>query len=432
MRGSIRQRTRGSWEITIDIGRDPATGKRLRHFETIKGTKKDAQRRLAELQVSVEQGSYAKPRRLTLGEWLEDWLNNYVIANCSPRTADSYRSEIRNHISPSLGAIPLTQLRPEHIQSYYAKALSEGRIDGKGGLSARTVLYQHRILSEALSHAVRIGLLVRNVAKVVDPPRLKRRSMATLATEDVPKFLEASRESPYHALYCTALFTGMRLGELLGLRWCDVNLDMATLSVAQALFKRCGVCKMIEPKSAHSRRSIALSPVLAILLRRHRTRQEAERILLGDPLRETDLVFARPDGSPLDPGTVTKTFSRVLARAGLPHIRFHDLRHTHATLMLKAGIHPKIVQERLGHGSIAVTLDTYSHVVSGLQEVAAQRFEGMLDSEVLRLLTDAELSDKDTSLCRQNVGKEEEFEREPRRTRTSNRLIKSQLLCQLS
>jgi integrase len=429
MKGYIRQRSKGSWEITIDVGRNPATGRRMRHFETVKGTKKDAHQRLAELLVTVDQGIYVKPKHLTLGEWLEGWLNSYVTANCSPRTIDSYRCEINNHIIPSLGAIPLTELRPQHIQSYYAKAVSQGRIDGKGGLSARTVQYQHRVLSEALSHAVKMGILVRNVAEAIEPPRPKGRNMSALPAESVPKFLKASRGTPYHILYCTALFTGMRLGELLGLRWCDVDLNMARLSVVQALFKRRGICKLIEPKSPHSRRSIALSPVLALLLRQHKAQQEAERILLGTPLNESDLVFAHPDGSPLDPGSVSHTFRKIIIKEGIPHIRFHDLRHTHATLMLKAGVHPKIVQERLGHGSIAITLDTYSHVVSGLQEAAAQRFEGTLDGEVLKILTKPL---DQTEECRQNVGKLRGTESEPRRTRTSNQLIKSQLLFLLS
>jgi len=343
--------------------------------------------------------------------------------------SDSYQSEVRTHIATNLGAIPLTQLRPQHLQTYYANALSQGRVDGKGGLSARTVLYHHRILSEALSHAVKMGILVRNVAEAVDPPRPEHKTMTTMAAEDIPKFLLTSRSTPYHVLFCTGLFTGMRLGELLALRWCDVDLDLASLSVVQALYKRRGVCRMIEPKSPHSRRSIALSPVPALLLRQHKAQQEAERILLGISLNDADLVFAHPNGSPLDPGTVAHTFTKVLTRAGLPHIRFHDLRHTHATLMLKAGVHPKIVQERLGHGSIAVTLDTYSHVVSGLQEVAAQRFEGTLDGEALKLLVEADIPKEDVGKM---SAKEEGVEREPHRTRTCNRLIKSQLLSQLS
>lgn len=225
--------------------------------------------------VIIEKGSYVKPRRLTVGKWLENWVDSYVAVNCAPRTLDSYCSEINNHIIPSLGAIQLTELRRQHLQSHYAKTLSTGRIDGKGGLSPRTVQYQHRILSESLSHAVKMGLLVRNVADAVKPPRPKRRQMTTLATQDIPGFLKISRETLYHVVYCTALFTGMRLGELLGLRWCDVDLDTATLHVSRALYKRHGICKMLEPKSSRSRRAVAISPVLATLLRQHRAKQEA-------------------------------------------------------------------------------------------------------------------------------------------------------------
>ena len=170
----------------------------------------------------------------------------------------------------------------------------------------------------------------------------------------------------------------MRLGELLGLRWCDVDLDMASLSVVQALYKRSGVCKMVKPKSSHSRRRIALSPSLALLLCDHKAEQQVQRILLGTPLSDSDLVFCHPDGKPLDPGVVSHTFAKVLKKAVLPHIRFHDLRHSHATLLLKAGIHPKIVSERLGHANIGITLDTYSHVLPGLQERAAERFDDLI------------------------------------------------------
>ena len=175
----------------------------------------------------------------------------------------------------------------------------------------------------------------------------------------------------------------MCLEELLGLRWRDVDINMAFLSIVQSLHKCCGVCKMVEPKSSHSRCRIALSPSLALLLRDHKAEQPAQRILLGTPLSDSDLVFAHPDGRPLDPGVVSHTFAKVLKKAGLPHIRFHDLRHTHATLLLKAGVHAKIVSERLGHANIGITLDTYSHVLPGLQERAAERFDEMLEPRVI-------------------------------------------------
>jgi len=378
MKGHIRQRSKGSWTIWVDLGRDPETGKRKQQTLTVRGTKRDAERELRNLLHSLEVGSYVKPSRITLGQWLEQWCQSYVAIHCSARTAESYQSEVRRHLTPFLGRILLTQLQPQHLQNYYSQALTKGRADGKSGLSARTVQYHHRILSEALSHAVKMGLVGRNVAEAVEPPRPERKNLANLAPEDVPKFLEAAHETPYYVLFYTALYTGMRLGELLGLRWCDVDLDVASLSVVQALYKRCGVCKMIKPKSSHSRRRIVLPPSLALLLRDHKAEQQAQRILLGTPLSDSDLVFAHPDGRPLDPGVVSHTFAKVLRKAGLPHIRFHDLRHTHATLLLKAGIHPKIVSERLGHASISITLDIYSHVLPGLQERAAERFDEML------------------------------------------------------
>ena len=383
MKGHIRQRSKGSWTIWVDLGRDPETGKRKQQTFTVHGAKRDAERELRDSLHSLEAGSYIKPSRITLGQWLEQWCQSYVAMHCSTRTAESYQSEVRRHIIPALGTIPLTRLQPQHLETYYARALSQGRIDGRGGLSPRTVQYHHRILSEALSHAVKMGLLGRNVAEVVDPPRVERTNWETLAPEDVPKFLEAAQEAPYYELFYMALYTGMRLGELLGLRWCDVDLDMASLSVVQALYKRSGVCKMVEPKSSRSRRRIALSPSLALLLRQYKADQQAQRILLGEPLADSGLVFSHIDGKPLDPGVVSHTFAKVLRKAGLPHIRFHDLRHSHATLLLKAGIHPKIVSERLGHANIGITLDTYSHVLPGLQERAAERFDEMLEPGVI-------------------------------------------------
>jgi integrase len=383
MKGHIRQRSKGSWTIWVDLGHDPETGKRKQQTLTVRGTKRDAERELRDLLHSLEAGSYVKPSRITLGQWLSNWLNGYVTTNCGIRTAQSYQSEVRRHLIPSLGAIPLTQLQPQQLQNYYSQALTKGRTDGKGGLSARTVQYHHRILSEALSHAIKMGLLVRNVAEAANPPHPERRNMATLAPENIPKFLEATQETPYYVLFYTALYTGMRLGELLGLRWCDVDLTMAFLSVVQALYKRSGVCKMVKPKSSHSRRRIALSPSLILLLREYKAEQQTQRIILGKLPADSDLVFSHLDGKPLDPGVVSHTFAKVLKKARLPHIRFHDLRHTHATLLLKGGVHPKIVSERLGHASISITLDIYSHVLPGLQERAAERFDELLAPRVI-------------------------------------------------
>jgi len=394
MKGHIRQRSKGSWEIAIDIGKDPSTGKRIQHFETIRGCKADAQRRVRELLLSVEQGNYVKPNRLTVAQFLEEWLQSYVVLNCSPRTKTSYEMIIRRHLIPELGSISLNQLGPRHLQAFYSRQKAQGRVDGKGQLSPRTVRYCHSLLVEALGHAVKLGLLSRNIARATEAPRLDHRVMPILAPEDVPRFLETARETPYYTLYYLLLHTGLRRGEALALKWKSIDLGLASLgvsaylSVVETLYKN-GTYVIKEPKTSSGKRRIALSPSLALVLRQHRAEQQAQQALLGKPLADDDFVFAHPDGTPLDPSTVSHAFNKVIRRAGLPHIRLHDLRHTHASLLLQAGVHPKVVQERLGHSSIRVTLDTYSHVMGGLQEVAAQRFDDFLSAKG----------------CRENVGR---------------------------
>jgi len=384
MRGSIRQRSKGSWEVCIDTGRDPATGKRQRHFESVKGTKKAAQQRMHELLHTLEQGAYIRPSRLTVTQFLGEWLRDYVELNCSPRTKASYEMITRCHLIPELGSISLSQLEPRHLQAFYRRQRERGRVDGKGQLSPQTVRYCHSLLAEALGYAVKMGLLSRNVAQATEAPRADHKVMPTLAPEDVPRFLEVAQESPYYIFFYLLLHTGLRRGEALALRWKNVDLGLASLgvsaylSVTETAYKLGGTCIIKEPKTSHSRRRIALSPSLGLVLRQHRSAQEVQRALLGKPLIDEDFVFAHPDGTPLDPSTVSHTFNKIIRKAGLPHIRLHDLRHTHASLLLQAGVHPKIVQERLGHSSIRVTLDTYSHVIGGLQEVAAQRFDDLL------------------------------------------------------
>jgi integrase len=421
MRGHIRQRSKGSWTIIVDAGRDPATGKRKQRWCTIRGAKRDAERTLREMLTALEKGTYVQPNRLTLGEWLIQWQEGYVAMNTTPRTQESYRSIIHRHLIPALGTVQLHQLRPQHLLDYYAKSLAMGRVDRKGGLSARSVLYHHRILSEALGHAVKMDLLSRNVAKLVTPPRPARAKLAVLAADDVTRLLEAMSDSPYYVFYSTLLYTGLRRGELLALKWRNVDLDLACLRVEETGYKLGkGEYVIKEAKTPHSRRSVALSPSLALLLRRHRSDQEELLASLGARLSEEAFVFARPDGKPLDPSHVTRTFAKLVRQAGLPHIRLHDLRHTHATLMLAAGIHPKIVSERLGHASIGITLDTYSHVLPGLQEAAAERFDRMLEGIGSK-------ADDGPDVSKMLAG-DTPSKSEPGGIRTRDALIKSQVL----
>jgi len=427
MKGSIRQRSKGTWEIFYDMGADPITGRRRQKSQTVKGTKRDAQRILREVLLSVEQGSYVKPNKITLGEWLSQWLKDYVSMNTTDRTQESYRYIVEGHLIPSVGKVILADLQPQHIQSYYAEKLSNGRADGEGGLSARSVVYHHRILSKALNYAVKMGMVVRNVANLVEPPRVKKVTMNTLSTEEVTRFLEAAKETDYYVFFATLLYTGLRRGELLALRWRNLDWIKGNLTVVETAYKLGNGDYIIkEPKTAHSRRSVTLSTSLMELFKAYRIDQELLRIQLGVSLNADDFVFIRPDGSPLNPSAVTLAFRRIIKKAGLKDIRIHDLRHTHATLMLKAGVNPKVVSERLGHASISITLDIYSHVLPGMQEAAVEKFDKLFEADVNEN-SDANVS-KMLAIAPQNKNGRSENESERCGSRTHDALIKSQVL----
>jgi integrase len=386
MRGHLQKRYKQSWTIILDMGRDEATGKRKQQSISVKGTKRDAEKRLAELLHQLDTGGYVKPTKLTLAQYLEQWLRDYAETNTAPRTYERYCEVMRLHLIPALGAIPLTSLQPHHIQAYYGRALKSGRTalesgrrNGKGGLSAQTVYHIHRILFAALRYATKHNMVGRNVAEAVDPPRPEHREMTTADADGIRRLLEAVKDTHYYPVFFTAIYTGLRRSELLGLRWGNVDLDMATVSVTDTIhYMRDGRVIIRQPKSRSSRRNVDLPPALAIMLREHKAKQTELKKVLGLELKDSDLVFFHADGTPIRPDTVTRAFRHYAERVGLPTGRFHDLRHTHATLLLKQGVHPKIVSERLGHSSIAITLDTYSHVLPGLQKEAARRFDEVL------------------------------------------------------
>jgi len=388
MRGYIKQRNKGSWTIVLYMGRDPQTGKKKYQWKSIKGTKKQAEKRLAEMLTQIEEGTYIKSTRITVGEFLLLWLKNYAATNTSPRTSERYGEMIRLHLIPNLGRIQLSQLRPDHIQELYTQLLVGGRVDGKGGLSPRSVQHIHRVLSEALNHAVKWGFVARNVSKAIDPPRPEKKEINTIDWEDFPLLLkeasklEESSGIPYFMVFHAALHTGMRRGELLGLRWCDIDLDMCTISVNRSLqVLKTGTVVIREPKTPKARRLIDMTPSLAVELREYKSQQDTIRLFLGNPLTNNDLVFAHTDGTPLIPDSISAAFKKVAKRAGFS-LNLHSLRHSHATLMFKSRIHPKIVSDRLGHATVAFTLDTYSHVVPGLQAAAALIFDNNLNDAV--------------------------------------------------
>jgi len=381
MKGHIVQRskTKGTWSIKISVGKDPTTGRYKNQWYTVRGKKKDAEKRLSELLNQLDTGTYLKPDKTNVADFLKRWLSDYAKPNLSPRTVEGYEYVITRHLIPALGKTTLSQLKPEHLQRYYAEKQ-------KGGLSAQTVRHHHTILHRVLKIAVEWELLSRNVADAVSRPRVQQVEMQTWNEQEVNKFLEAAKTTPYYALFYIALFTGMRRSEILALRWQDIDFILGEISVNRSLHVlKGGKVILRAPKTKTGKRTVALPQSAFLVLNEHRKTQEGNCLLLGKVLSDTDYVFNNL-GKPLLPNTVSHAWMKTVKRVGMKYIRFHDARHTHASLMLKQGIHPKIVQERLGHSSISITLDTYSHVAPGLQEAAAKRFDeamGMQHNEVV-------------------------------------------------
>ena len=378
MRGRIIKR-KGSknYTIVLQVGLDPTTGKRKQQWITLGPSKREAERELAKLIHELDTGTFVKPNKKTLGEFLKEWIKS-VQGNLSPRTVEGYNTVIKRLI-PALGAVPITQLKPESLQKYYSDSIINGRLDGSGGLSPLTVRHHHALLHRALKNAVEWGLIIRNPADAAHPPQAQSSNIDIMSESEIRIFLEAAKQTPYYHLFHTILFTGMRRSEVLALRWADIDLLSGQLSISRSIHQlHNGSYIFRQPKSAKGRRTVALSPSTIQVLREYKNKATAERLIDGNVLKDYDLVFSRSDGSPIRPNTITRAWSDLAKQCGISASRLHDARHSHASIMLKAGVHPRIVQERLGHSTIAVTLDIYSHVSPGLQEAAAKRFDDVL------------------------------------------------------
>lgn len=396
MRGSVWERYPGSWWIKFDIGRD-ADGKRQRvqtnkdaHGNKLR-TQKEAQRALTDAMARHNSGSYVVPSSQTLNQFLEDEWLPAINGKIKRSTYVSYERTVRIHIGPNLGSVKMTDLARSaaRITGFYTYLLTEGRADGKGGLSPKSVRNCHIVLRSALQHAVRHDRISRNVAALVSPAEAiadaakttdtaKPRTMKTWTADQLGSFLSSIRDHPFYVPIYLAANTGMRRGEVLGLCWNDVHLEEGLLSVRQTLLSVDYKLVFDTPKSTKSKRPISLDAETVSLLRVHRRIQKEQRLSMGMKVDDNDLVFARADGEPIHPDAFSDAFEKVVKRSGLPRLTCHDLRHTHASLALRAGIHPKIVQERLGHASIQITLDTYSHLIPSLDKDAAELIANLI------------------------------------------------------
>ena len=375
--GHIRQRSPGSWELRYSLGTDYATGKRRVATTTVSGTRRVAERELRRLLRTVDTGEHVDASRMTVREWLTIWLAT-VREEVSPKSYERYAEIVRHFLIPAIGNLPLVKLTPAHLQTAYNAWAVGGRRDGKkGGLSPRTRRHIHRILNSALARAVEQQLLARNPAEVFRKrlPKVERQEMTTLSTDQSARLLAAIKHTRVYWPVLLALSTGMRRGEIFALRWRNVDLDRGFLRVMESLEQTKSGIRFKAPKTDKTR-TVTLPAFALVELRRLRRQQAEELFMLGVRQTGETLVCARADGDPLQPQSLTHQFTRLIARIkNFPRIRFHDLRHSHATHLLGAGVHPKIAQERLGHASITTTLDLYSHVTETMQSDAAQRLD---------------------------------------------------------
>ena len=388
MKGSLVKRSAGSWSIVLELDRDPA-GKRRQKWITVAGRKKQAEAELARLLHEVSSGAYVDPTRDTLATYLERWLAT-VKPNLAGKTYERYREVVEKHLTPALGSTVLSKLRPMQIQQCYSLALLSGRrphpkreedstLEQPRGLSAQTVLHHHRILREALQQAVRWQLLGRNPADAVEPPKPERREMRALNPAEMAWLLEVARGTRFYVPLLLAISTGMRRGEFLAIQWPDVDLNTGMAAVNRSVEQ---TNEGIRFKSTKGRkgRSIILPPLTLEALREHRAQQEQRKRTLG-PAYDQGLICSREDGSLWRPDTFSADFRALARKAGIK-VRLHDLRHSHATQLLAQGVHPKIVSERLGHSTVAITLDLYSHVLPGMQDEAVQKFDTALRAAI--------------------------------------------------
>lgn len=380
--GSIKQSRDGSWFFIVDIA--PIGGARKQVRRRGFRTKREAQAELTRALHSLGEGTFVEPSRLTVQEWLETWLAGLRVVGLEDSTIDSYDRNLHNHVLPTLGATRLQSLTPVDLDRLYARLLSSGRRDGRGGLSAKTVRYISTMIGKALSDAEKKGLVARNVARAATAPSPK----AALAPEmkfwtptQLRAFLDFLADDDLLPLVRLTAMTGARRGEMCGLRWDDVDLDAGRITIRrQRITIRRQPIDKAYPKTDQGRRSIDVDPDTVAILRSHRIRQAERRLALGIGRNDPGRVFTDVWGEPLHPDRLSETFDRRVAKSGQPRIRFHDLRHTHASHLLKAGVNVKIVSRRLGHASVSFTLDKYSHLMPDDDQKAAVAVANLVDA----------------------------------------------------
>jgi len=375
MNGSVfRRRDTGTWGYKFDLGPDPLSGSRRTRTKSGFSTKRDAATALRAAVTAHESGRSVRTSRRTVENFLNEW-HGAVRASVRPSTWVNYRNYIDAYVLPAIGQTALQDLTPVRLNLLYGHLLTKGRVKAAGGLSAKTVQNIHRMLHRALRDAVKWDVMPRNVAEDASPPRSSRTRPKIWTPEQLGTFVEHVRDDRFFALWLLVATTGLRRGELAGLKRHDVDLRARTVSPSVPRVVVDGRAIESEAKTASGERNLALDPDTCEALRQYFVVWDSERELLG---QDTQLLFVWPNGRPLHPDTITSLFHTLCKAAGLPRIRLHDVRHSYASAALKAGIPPKVISERLGHSTAAFTMQTYTHVIPGMDEAAANAVAALI------------------------------------------------------
>ena len=380
--GTIRQRPDGRWEAHYTLGIDPKTGKQIQ--KSVYGkTQKEVRQKLTAITAEIDDGTYMEPCRMTLDEWLDIWLRDY-LTGVKPSTAYLYQRQAKLYIRPALGSVRLDRLEPHTIQRFY-NSLHEER-DGKPPLSAKSIKNIHGILHKALQQAVLLNYLRTNPTNACILPKIIKKEIHPMDDRDTALFLEAIKDCRYELLLKVDLFTGLREGELLGLMWDCVDFEKGTLLINKQLRRsqRKGGTYYFSPPKNNKSRTIAPAPYVIKLLQTQKAQQAEQRLLAGPMWEDSGLVFTNEFGRYVSYRAIFDSFKRIVKRIGLPDARIHDLRHTYAVNCIRAGDDIKTVQSNLGHATAAFTLDVYGHFTDDMHSVSAQRMEGFI-TNVLNL-----------------------------------------------
>lgn len=367
------------WAGSVELPRDPVTGKRKRKWASGK-TKREVEDKLTEIAHSLLTGTYTDGSSITVKEYLQNWLHTYCEPNLAPTTLESYKMIIDKHIIPSLGEIQLQKLQSFNIQNYVAAKLKYGRLDGKGGLSGKSVTYHIRILSEALKHAKKMRYIMQNPCNDIEMPKTKKYTAKVYDAKQLAELFKAAADNDIEIAIILGALAGLRRGEVLGLKWDTVNFEKGTITISETVVRVLNTYTK-DPKSDTSQRNIAAPDALIKALRAQRKKQLELKLMLGQAYQDNNLVCCRADGSPITPSAFSHRYKALLTNSNLPYIRFHDLRHSYATLLLKGNVPAKVASALLGHSSVGITLDLYSHVLDEMKEEAAEKIGKLFDAK---------------------------------------------------